>query len=529
MTASTHSSLQGGPPPALQVDGLVKRFGDAVVLDGVSLAVEAGEVHALVGSNGSGKSTLVKLLTGVYSPTAVAGVRVGGREATLPVSRGQLRKLGVRVVHQSLALVPDLTVAENVALGTRYATGPLGTISWRRSREAVAATLDRLGLDVRPDDPVASLAAWQRVGVAVARAFHGNLGRARLILLDEVTAAMPREEVARLFDLIQRLTADDVGVLYVTHRFEEVFAIAQRATVLRDGKVAQTTPVAELSQATLVEALTGAGPQPATVRTTPATPTVPTASSALTSPPATAEVALSVAGLAARVLRGVDLEVRSGEIVGVTGRAGCGKSELGRVLFGLQQGTAGTVRYAGHDGPLTPRRLARAGVAYVPQDRRRQALLTGASTRENLSLAWLGTLGRPWWLDRRAEARAAERAVRDYRIVPGDPQQVIDTLSGGNQQKVVMSRWLTRGPRVVVLDEPTEGVDVPSRREIYDFVRTCAADGAAVLVLSSSAEEIVELCHRAVVVDEGRVVARFDGDLDVATLSHVTLEASSHV
>jgi ABC-type sugar transport system ATPase subunit len=421
------------------------------------------------------------------------------------------------VVHQSLALVPDLTVAENVALGTRYATNPLGTISWRRSRLAVAATLDRLGLEVRPGDPVASLAAWQRVGVAVARAFHGNLGRARLILLDEVTAAMPREEVARLFDLIQRLTADDVGVLYVTHRFEEVFAIAQRATVLRDGKVAQTTPVSELSQATLVEALTGAGPQPATLRPAPK------------DRPATGEVVLEVAGLTARVLRGVDLQLRSGEIVGVTGRAGCGKSELGRVLFGLQPATSGTVVYAAHPAPLSPRSLVRAGVAYVPQDRRRQALLTGASTQENLSVAWLGTLGRPWWLDRKAEAGAAARAVRDFHIAPVDPQLVIDTLSGGNQQKVVMSRWLTREPQVVILDEPTEGVDVPSRREIYDFVRKCAADGAAVLVLSSSAEEIVELCHRAVVVDEGRVVAHVKGDLDVATLSHVTLEASSHV
>ena len=369
---------------------------------------------------------------------------------------------------------------------------------------------------MRPDDPVASLAAWQRVGVAVARAFHGNLGRTRLILLDEVTAAMPREEVSRLFDLIQRLTADDVGVLYVTHRFEEVFAIAQRATVLRDGKVAQTRPVGELSQATLIEALTGAGPQPATVQTDRSARPVP------------GEVVVRATGLTARVLRGVDLDVRSGEILGVTGRAGCGKSELGRVLLGLQPATAGTVQYVDHTGPLTPRNLVRAGVAYVPQDRRRQALLTGASTRENLTLAWLGTLGRPWWLDRKAEGRAAVRAVRDYGITPDDPQQVIDTLSGGNQQKVVMSRWLTRQPRVLILDEPTEGVDVPSRREIYDFVRACAASGAAVLVLSSSAEEIVELCHRAVVVDEGRVVARLDGELDVAALSHVTLEASTH-
>jgi ribose transport system ATP-binding protein len=511
--------LQGvAAPPALQVDGLVKKFGDAVVLDGMSLTVDAGEVHALVGSNGSGKSTLVKLLTGVYTPTAVTSVRIGGETATLPASRAQLRRLGVRVVHQSLALVEDLTVAENVALGTGYATGRTGAISWRRTADEVAVTLDRLGLEVRPDDAVSDLAAWQRVGVAVARAFHGALGHTRLILLDEVTAAMPREEVSRLFDLIRRLTADEAGVLYVTHRFEEVFAIAQRATVLRDGKVVETRPVAELTQDRLVEALTGAGPAPITVRPADAPPA-----------PAVGDVAVRVSSAAARSLQGVDLVVHRGEIVGVTGRAGCGKSELGRVLCGLQPLASGDVEYAGLAARRTPRSLVDAGIVYVPQDRRRQALLTGASVRENLTLTWLRSLSRPWWLDLKAEKRAAVDAIGSYDVKPADPERVIDTLSGGNQQKVVMSRWLTREPRVVVLDEPTEGVDVPSRREIYGFVRACAARGAAVLVLSSSAEEIVELCHRALVLDEGRVVAHFDSDaLDVAALSHATLEASHH-
>ena len=505
--------------PALRIEGLVKRFGNAVVLDGVSLTVEAGEVHALVGSNGSGKSTLVKLLTGVYAPTAVGSVHIGDEVATLPPTRAQLRRLGVRVVHQSLALVGDLSVTENVALGTSYETGRTGTISWRRNRDGVAATLDRLGLDVDPEDRLDDLAAWEKVGVAVARAFHGSLGDTRLILLDEVTAAMPREEVARLFDLIRRLTADDVGVLYVTHRFEEIFAIAQRATLLRDGKVAETRAVSELTQERLVEALTGAGPQSVTVtHQAPSGHVVP------------GEVMVRATGLHGRLLQGLDLELRAGEIVGVTGRAGCGKSELGRILCGLQPLTAGSLEHSRFTGRLNPRRLGRAGVVYVPQDRRGQALLTGASTRENLTLPRLASLGRPWLLDLRAERRVAAEAIEGYDVVPTDPERVIDTLSGGNQQKVVMARWLTREPQVVVLDEPTEGVDVPSRREIYTFVRQCAARGAAVLVLSSSTEEIVELCHRAVVMDEGRVAATFDArPLDISALSHATLEASSHV
>jgi ribose transport system ATP-binding protein len=520
MSTSITPSLQGGDtPPALQVEGLVKRFGDAVVLDGVSLEVAAGEVHALVGSNGSGKSTLVKLLTGVYAPSAVGAVRIGGADTSLPIGRAQMRRLGVRVVHQSLALVGDLTVAENVALGTGYSVNRAGSISWGRNNRAIGATLDRLGLDVRPTDRVADLAAWQRVGVAVARAFHGALGHSRLILLDEVTAAMPREEVASLFDLVRRLTADGAGVLYVTHRFEEVFAIARRATVLRDGRVAETRAVEDLSQDALVEALTGAGPSPVTVHPETVRPA-----------PAVGDVVLRVAGAEARILRGLDLDVSAGEIVGVTGRAGCGKSELGRVLCGLQRLAAGSVSYVGHAGPLSPRGLVRAGIAYVPQDRRAQALLTGGTTRENLSLAWLSSLGRPWWLDRGAERVAVVEAIRTYGVVPGDPERVVDTLSGGNQQKVVMSRWLARGPRVLVLDEPTEGVDIPSRREIYGFVRACAERGAAVIVLSSSAEEIVELCHRAVVVDEGRVVGQFESDeMDVPRLSHATWEVSSHV
>jgi ABC-type sugar transport system ATPase subunit len=507
----------GTTAPALSLRGLSKRFGDAVVLDNVSLTVERGEVHALVGSNGSGKSTLLKVVTGVYDPTELEGMTVGGVEATFPITRRELQRLGVRVVHQALGLVDELSVAENVALSGGYVTAGAGAISFRRTRKLVSETLDRLGVEISPAATVGDLAAWQRVAVALARVFYGDLGSTRLVLLDEVTAAMPREEVSRLFDLVRRLTDGDVGVLYVTHRFEEIFAIAQRATAIRDGRVASIHAVSELTPAMLVQTLTGAAPAEEAQRPL----------SQRLEERQEEGVALRVQGVSAKVLRDIDLTARRGEILGVTGRAGCGKSELGRVLFGDQARTAGTIAYAGYDGPIDPRSLIAADVAFVPPDRKRQGLLAGGTVAENLTLPSLGRVSSAWWLDRRRERRLALEAIERHDVTPPVPEQVVDTLSGGNQQKVILGRWLLRDPRLIILDEPTEGVDVPARNEIYAALRTCAARGTSVLVLSSSAEEIVELCDRAVVLDEGRVVDELEGNaLDVARLSHATSEGT---
>jgi ribose transport system ATP-binding protein len=510
---TTTSGDGGNAVPALDLRGLTKRFGDTPVLADVSLSVAAGEVHALVGSNGSGKSTLVKVVTGVYPPTEVGALRVAGEDARLPITRRELDRLGVRVVHQSLGLVDALDVAENVALGGGFVTSGPGAIRWRETRRRVRATLERLGVDVPLGTPVGELAAWERVAVAVARVFYGDLDVARLVLLDEVTAAMPREEVARLFDLIGRLTAGDVGVLYVTHRFEEIFAIAGRATVIRDGRVVETKPTSELTAELLVSALTGAA----------ASPSVDAHMAASRGAAASVEVS----DLQAKVLAGVSLSARAGEIIGVTGRAGCGRSELGRVLCGLQPATGGTIRYAGYEGDLNPRSLIAAGIAYVPQDRHRDGLLTGGTIRENLTLPSLEQCRRGLRLDGRRERALAADAIAAYGVRPAAPERPVDTLSGGNQQKVMLARWLTRRPTVIVLDEPTEGVDVPARTDIYTALRRCAAEGTTVLVLSSSAEEIVELCDRALVLDEGRVVAEVDGShLSVTRLNQFSAEGA---
>lgn len=511
---------QGGDAervPALSLQHLTKSFGDTVVLDDVSLEVLSGEVHALVGSNGSGKSTLLKVITGVHAPTSLAAMTVAGVAAELPLTRHELHRLGVRVVHQSLGLVNELSVAENVALAGGYRTTQ-GSISWRKTSAQVASTLDRLGVDISPTATVGDLAAWQRVAVAVARVFYGDLASTRLVLLDEVTAAMPREEVSRLFDLIRRLTEGGVGILYVTHRFEEIFAIAARATVIHDGKVGAPRDVGDLTTQMLVNALTGAQisvAQDAHVKQTRG--------------PDSTTVTVALSEVHGSVLKDVSLAARAGEIVGVTGRAGCGKSELGRIAFGLQRPQAGTVRYAGYDGPIDSRSLIGHGVAYVPEDRRGQALLPGGTTRENITLPSLQRYGRPWWLNLQQERRAVRQAVTDYDISPPDPERLVETLSGGNQQKAILARWLIRIPEVIVLDEPTEGVDIPSRTEIYATIRACADAGATVLVLSSSVEEVVELCDRALVLDEGALIATLDSEeLDVRRLSHLIEESRTH-
>jgi ribose transport system ATP-binding protein len=503
--------------PALSLDGLTKQFGQTVVLNDVSLTVEPGEVHALVGSNGSGKSTLVKVITGVYSPTTLRALRIAGEDARVPITRKELERLGVRVVHQSLGLVDSLSVVDNVALAEGYCTFEGASISWRKTRALVAETLDRLGVDAPLDAPISALPAWQQVAVAAARVFHGDVGSTRLVLLDEVTAAMPRDEVSKLFDLIARLTAGNVGVLYVTHRFEEIFALAHRATVIRDGRVVGTHPVSELSKEMLVSALTGA----VHVEDSPAETAV---EAARLRQPLQDTVALEAVGCAGALLRDFHLTVGRGEIVGVTGRAGSGKSELGRLLYGLQRLSAGQVRYGGYEGPLQPARLIAAGVAYVPPDRKRQGILSGATLQENLTLPSLRQFG-TFRLSRRRERWFAEGAIEKYGITPDAPEIKIDALSGGNQQKSILSRWMLRRPSVVILDEPTEGVDVPARNAIYHSIREASAAGTAVLVLSSSVEEIVELCDRAVVLDEGRLSVELDrSELDVTRLSHAVSE-----
>jgi ribose transport system ATP-binding protein len=497
-----------GGPPALVVRGAAMRFGPRLVLDDVDLTVRAGEVHALVGANGSGKSTFVKIICGNHVPTAVAEFSLSGTPVPLPATVAGMQARGVRVVYQELGLVEELSILENIALSRHYYRRA-GRIDWRATRRAVAEALEVVGLPHHPDTPVARLAAWERVAVVLARALYGRLDQVRLLVLDEITAALPSEEVGLVIEITGRLKELGAGVLYISHRFEEVFAIADQVTVLRDGRVVRQGPKEGLSPDQLVALVAGERVEQAR------------ASRVLDA----SRPGLELKEATNDRLHNVSLSVAAQEIVGVIGRAGCGRSALGRAVFGLEPLSAGELLVAGRPVPAgRPWRALRARVAYVGQDRGRAGSIHGASVQDNLTIASMRDVSVRGWISGRRERALARSLIDRCQIVPPDPSALIETLSGGNQQKIVVGRWLPRQPALLVLDEPTEGVDVGARQAIYATVRDLAASGTAVLVLSSSAEEVVQLCDRVLFFAGGRVAATLSGDqLSIEAIENLLL------
>lgn len=513
-----HQSFAAGTaeaPPAAQAIGIVKRFGSREVLSDVHLTVERGQVHALIGSNGSGKSTLVKILTGYY-PRDNGALLIG--DATVPQSAGVADSLalGVRVVHQDLGLIDGVSVLENVAAGRGYVTGRFGQIDWRATQRRVEAALDKVGLGLGAYDAVENLPTWQRVTIACARALYDGLDRVRLLVLDEITAALPPGEVRLVLDLIRRLQSLGAGILYVTHRFEEVMEVAGRVSVLRDGKVLLSVPTEEITVRQLIEYVSG--------------DTMPGAARALDGRTFGKPV-LEMRGLCTGRLRDIDLTVRAGEVCGVIGRAGCGKSALGRTIIGQERVTAGSIMLDGT--PLRarhPRDAIRRGVAYVPQDRLRAGVLPGASIRENFTIVNLAAVSRRGVISADRERAVADDLIGRFGVVPREREELVQNLSGGNQQKIVFGRWALTGNRLFVLDEPTEGVDVAARAGIYQFIRQCADAGAAVLVLSASLEEIVEICDRAVLLTDGAVTDEVADDaLSVRHMEHLLMSGAEDI
>ena len=489
------AATRGDSPSALAVEGMEKSFADVRVLHGVNLAVAPGEIHALLGPNGSGKSTLVKILAGYHEPSQYRKLEIGG--VAVP-KEYHPRSFGVRVVHQDAGLVPDLSVLENIALGSRYATGRAGLIRWPRTRSLAREALQRIGLNTPMDAEVGTLAAWEQVGVAIARAVSGALSEIRLLILDEVTAALPKEEVHRVSDVVQRLAASGVAVLFVTHRFEEVFEIAQRYTVFRDGRNLAEGDVADIDEDGLIELVAGRRIEP-----TGTAVSVGSNTAAL----------LECESLNSPRLRGVSLTVGKGEILCVTGRAGSGKSALGRLLFGVEPGATGRVQLDGKALSVSaPAEAIAAGIGYLSQDRTGHGIVPGGSVAENLTYLRIGPLaGRLGLSSDRPLEELARRLVKEYGIVPADPSVPIEALSGGNQQKVLLARWMQMQPRLMVLDEPTEGIDAGARDDVYRIIRRTAQEGTSFLVLSSSIEEVAELADRVIVLADGSRIAELEG------------------
>ncbi|MEV6397718.1 sugar ABC transporter ATP-binding protein [Streptomyces sp. NPDC051907] len=480
-------------PPLLTMSHITKSFPGVRALDGVDLEVQPGEVHCLLGQNGAGKSTLIKVLAGAHRPD---GGQIAWRgESVVLGSPIAAMRLGIATIYQELDLVEDLSVAENVYLGHEPTTAGF-VVRTHQARSAAAQLLRRLGhREIDPARRVGDLSAAQQQIVSMARALSHDV---RLIVMDEPSAALDPDEVDNLFRIVADLTADGVAVVYISHRLEEIRRIGDRVTVLKDGRaVAVGLPAKDTPTRDIVAMMTGRNVE----YVFPDRPAEPPGDLA-------AAPVLSVEGLGRDgEFAPLDLELRPGEIVGLAGLVGSGRSEILETIYGARRPSAGRVLVDGV--PLRPgsvRAAVRAGIGLAPEERKAQGLLMLESVTRNVSLATLSRFSAGGWLDRRAERAEAHRAARELSMRPDDPDARIRTLSGGNQQKAVLARWLLRGCRVLLLDEPTRGVDVGARAELYAVIRRLADEGLAVLLVSSEVPEVLGLADRVLVLREGSVV-----------------------
>ncbi|MGW5735063.1 MULTISPECIES: sugar ABC transporter ATP-binding protein [Streptomyces] len=474
-------------PPVLAVQGLSKSFGAVRALHDVSLELYAGEAHALAGENGAGKSTLIKTLAGVHRPDAGA-LSLDGSPVVFNGPK-DARDAGVAVIYQEPTLFPDLSVAENIFMG-RQPRRSLGRVDHKAVHAAAQALFERLGVDLDPEQPARGLSIADQQIVEIAKALSFD---ARVLIMDEPTAALTGSEVARLFGVVRTLREQGAAVLFISHRLEEIFELCQRVTTLRDGGLIASEPLEGLTEDDLVRRMVGRDldelyPKQDT---------------------RVGEIALSVRRLTREgVFTDVSFDVRRGEIVGLAGLVGAGRSEVARAVFGVDRWDAGTVEVQGkaliNGAPST---AMAAGLALVPEDRRAQGLVMDMSIERNIGLTGLRTTVRAGLMDRGAErSRSLDWAVR-LQVKYARIADAVGTLSGGNQQKVVLAKWLATRPQVLIVDEPTRGIDVGTKAEVHRLLSELAADGVAVLMISSDLPEILGMADRVLVMHEGRLTA----------------------
>lgn len=472
-------------------------FPGVKALDGVSLTLRKGEVLALLGENGAGKSTLMKILSGVYPYPSYSGeFYIDGRPCRFNGTRAAA-EVGVAIIHQELNLVPGLTVAENIWLGREPLALPwLGVVNVREMERRSAGVLARMQADISPSAMVADLSVGQQQLVEIAKALTFD---ARILIMDEPTSALAQGEVSRLFDLIRTLKKQGVAIVYISHKLDEIYAVADRVTVLRDGRYVGTRDTAGVTRDELVAMMVGRELNELYPK----------------APARTGEVTLEVENLSAGrpgrpsewALRDISFQVRAGEILGIAGLLGSGRTEIATALFGAWEGpVTGRVIIRGQEGiPRSPGEAIARGLALVTEDRKLSGLVLGMTSGENISLASLKALSRWGVVNSRSEASLVDRFIRELRIKVAGPQQAVGTLSGGNQQKVVVAKWLATAPRVLVLDEPTRGIDVGAKAEIYQLMNDLAARGVAILMISSELPEVLAMSDRVLVMHQGRV------------------------
>ncbi len=486
----------GARPPVLEVRDVTKLFGATRALDGVSFALRAGEVHGLAGENGAGKSTLIKVLTGLYQPDA-GEILLGGEAVHFAGPRNSQR-LGISAVYQEINLIPERSVAENIFLGREPKRS--GLLDRHRMRADARAILARYGLDLDPASRLRSLGLGVQQMVSIARA--ASLG-ARVVIMDEPTSALSTAEVETLFGVVERLRAEGVAILFVSHRLSECYRLCDTLTVLRDGRVVRTGTTAELPRAELVAAMLGqhGRGQGAEAARHPA-------------PHDAGEApVLRMKGLWWRSrVRGVALDVRPREIVGLAGLLGSGRTETLKAAFGAERPERGAVEVAGQAmRDPSPARSIRHGLGFLSEDRRAEGIFPRLSVRENMTAAVLPLISRFGIVSRKREDELVRRFIAQLGIKTAGPAQAITGLSGGNQQKVLLARCLCTRPRALMLDDPTRGIDVGAKAEVHRAIQALAADGLGVLVTSSEMEELLALSDRLVVLSEGSVAGEVEG------------------
>jgi ribose transport system ATP-binding protein len=490
-------------PPALAFTGLSKTFGGQQALRAVDFAVAPGEVHGLLGQNGSGKSTLIKILAGFHAPDPGGALTIAGQDVPLPLPPGGVRPFGVAFVHQHLGLIPPVTVLENLLLTRLSGRGGIArpwAINWAREQSAARRLFERYRLDIDPQVPLSRLSSVERALVAIVRAVeeiaagHARIGHGVLVL-DEPTPFLPRTDVDRLFTLVRRVVAGGASVIFVSHDIDEVLEITDRATVLLDGRVAGVLTTADATRDSVVRMIVGrqliAGPS----------------QSAATG---SDRAEVTIENLAGGQVSQVSVALRRGEVVGLTGLLGSGYEQVPYLVYGALRARSGTLLLGTERTELpalTPAAAIKAGLVLIPGDRPVAGGVGGLPIVDNVTLPALASRFRPLLL-RRGAMLAASRGLGDrFGVVPNRPMLPLSSLSGGNQQKVILAKWLQLSPKLILLDEPTQGVDVGARQTVYQAIRDAAAAGACVLCASSDAEQLAAICDRVVVLGHGRIAA----------------------
>lgn len=474
----------------LQLEGISKSFPGVRALENARFDLAAGEVHALLGENGAGKSTMIKIVSGVYRPDA-GTMRVNGEEVLFSSTHDAQRR-GIATIYQELSLYPELTVAENIFM-SHAPRNRLGMIRWgevnRRARE-VLESLRITDMDVTRK--VGGMSVGNRQRVEIAKALSQN---ARILIMDEPTASLSEADVQRLFEIVRLLRERGVGIIYISHRMEEVFLLADRVTVLRDGHYVDTRQVKDVTEPQLIQMMVGR--------------TIDQLFPKLDAP--LGDPVLEVRNLSAGPLtRNVSFTVRSGEIVGMAGLVGSGRSETAQVIFGITRPEAGEIRIGGQPVRVhSPVDAMKLGIAYVPEDRGLQGLIRPMPVKENVSLASLGNLSRRSFIQFGREQRLAEDTVHKLSIRAYSTKQIVNKLSGGNQQKIVVGKWLAREPKLLIVDEPTRGIDVGAKAEIHRLMSELAQRGLGILMISSELPEVLGMSDRILVMREGRLVGEF--------------------